>query len=57
MGERFPNIEWYCDKCNAYLNNQAGFDDNYDEWRCTKCGHKNTISEDEIDYDGLDYMN
>lgn len=27
MSERFPNIDWYCDRCNAYLNSQNGFDD------------------------------
>ena len=25
MSERFPDIDWYCDHCNAYLNDQAGF--------------------------------
>ena len=26
MSERFPEIDWYCDRCNAYLNDQSGFD-------------------------------
>ena len=25
MSERFPGIDWYCDRCNAYLNDQPGF--------------------------------
>lgn len=33
MSERFPGIAWYCDRCNAYLNDQIGFDD-------TECGTK-----------------
>lgn len=27
MGNRFGNVDWYCDKCGAYLNDQDGFDD------------------------------
>ncbi len=22
MGARFPEVDWYCDRCNAYLNVQ-----------------------------------
>lgn len=43
MGERFSNIDWYCDRCNAYLNSQPGFDDHKYTWKCTECGHKNSI--------------
>lgn len=25
--ERFPGIDWHCDRCGAYLNSQEGFDD------------------------------
>ncbi len=28
MSERFPGIDWWCDRCGAYLNDQDGFDDN-----------------------------
>ena len=48
MGKRFPGIDWWCDNCNASLNEQLGFDDNYDEWECTECGYVNSISEDNI---------
>ena len=48
MKDRFPNVDWYCDRCNAYLNNQKDFDDHHYVWRCTKCGHKNSISSDNI---------
>ena len=44
MSERFPNIDWYCDRCNSYLNSQEGFDDHHYVWKCTNCGHKNSIS-------------
>lgn len=40
MSERFPEIDWYCDRCNAYLNDQPGFDDHHYVWKCTECGHK-----------------
>ena len=48
MGARFPEVDWYCDRCNAYLNLQPGFDDHHYVWKCTECGHKNSISADSI---------
>lgn len=48
MSERFQNIDWYCDRCNSYLNSQEGFDDHHYVWKCTNCGHKNSISLDDI---------
>lgn len=36
--------DWYCDKCNAYLNDQDGFDEDESSWRCTECGALNSIS-------------
>lgn len=27
MTERFPDIDWWCDRCGAYLNSQNNFDD------------------------------
>lgn len=48
MSERFPNVDWYCDRCNSYLNDQPGFDDHHYVWTCTNCGHKNSISRDNI---------
>ena len=48
MSERFPETDWYCDHCNAYLNSQSGFDDHKYTWKCTECGHKNSISRDNI---------
>ncbi len=48
MSERFLEIDWYCDRCNAYLNDQSGFDDHHYVWKYTECGHKNSISSDDI---------
>ena len=48
MKARFPNVNWYCDRCNANLNSQAAFDDNRYVWACTECGHKNSISSNNI---------
>ena len=48
MGERFKNIDWYCDCCGSHLNYQSGFDDHKYTWKCTKCGYKNSISRDNI---------
>lgn len=41
---RFPGIDWYCDKCGAFLNTQQNFDDHKYIWKCRKCGYKNSIS-------------
>ncbi len=57
MEIRFFGIDWWCDRCNAYLNNQEGFDDRKYIWKCTECGHKNSISEDNIYESKEDYLN
>jgi len=48
MSERFPEVDWYCDCCGAHLNGQRGFDDHKYVWKCTACGHKNSISRTNI---------
>jgi len=48
MNERFAGIDWWCDRCGDYLNNQSGFDDHKYTWKCTECGYKNSISRDNI---------
>lgn len=57
MSERFPGIDWYCDRCNVYLNDQPGFDDHHYVWKCTECGHKNSISADDIYESEEDFRN
>ena len=44
MGERFPDVDWFCDRCDAHLNNQDNFNDHKYIWPCTECGFKNSIS-------------
>ena len=44
MGDRFPDVDWWCDRCGAHLNFQKGFDDHKYIWKCTECGFKNSIS-------------
>lgn len=44
MVKRFQDIDWYCDRCNAYLNSQDNFDDHKYIWSCTECGYKKSIS-------------
>ena len=39
------NYDWYCDSCNALLNNQDGFDVDCGSWKCTECGCSNDIDE------------
>ncbi len=46
--DRFPETDWWCDRCGAKLNSQAGFDDHHYVWKCTECGYKNSISADNI---------
>jgi predicted RNA-binding Zn-ribbon protein involved in translation (DUF1610 family) len=48
MAERFPDVDWYCDKCGTYLNDQSGFNDHKYLWKCTKCGFKSSIFKDNI---------
>lgn len=48
LDNRFPGIEWYCDNCKAHLNEQEGFDDHLNEWKCTRCGYVNHIGMDNI---------
>ena len=48
---RFPDVDWYCDKCGAYLNSQDNFNDHKYIWKCKECGYKNSISWDNINHD------
>ena len=36
-------VEWICDQCEALLNEQDGFSENCDSWKCTECGFVNRI--------------
>ena len=52
MSQRFDNVDWYCDRCGAYLNSQPGFDDHKYLWKCRKCGYKSSISKANIINEG-----
>ncbi len=55
LDRRFPGIDWYCDRCEDYLNDQPGFDDHLPVWKCTRCGYKNCIDIDNINHSEQDY--
>ena len=42
------DCEWYCDNCDAHLNNQIGFSAHSGSWRCAECGYVNDVSENNI---------
>lgn len=52
---RYPGIEWYCDRCEAHLNEQEGFTDRDPIWVCTACGYENRIDADVIYNSREDY--
>ena len=48
MEDRFPDVDWYCDYCVAYLNMQTDFSGNKYIWKSEECGRKSSISSDNI---------
>ena len=56
MSERFPGIDWWCDRCGAYLNEQYNFNDHNHTQKCTQCSHKNSISQDNIYESDVDFF-
>ncbi len=41
-------FEWWCDECDASLDEQPGFYPECGTWICTECGCVNLIAESEI---------
>ena len=41
-------VFWFCDECNAYLNNQEGFDRKLPRHICKKCGYENDTTFDNV---------
>ena len=41
-------VFWFCDDCEAYLNIQNNFSKKTGKWRCTECGYKNDVTEENI---------
>lgn len=46
--EKTLEIDWYCDECGAYLNDQFNFNPYGDRWTCTECGCVNDITKDNV---------
>ena len=42
------DYQWYCDDCDASLDEQDGFYPDCGTWTCTECGCLNYIDEDNI---------
>ena len=51
LGSECDGVDWYCDECGVYMNNQPGFSVSSGEWTCTECGAVNDVTEDNIIYD------
>ena len=42
---------WFCDYCDAFLNDQEGFSEDCGTWKCSECGGVNYIDvSEEEDY-------
>lgn len=41
-------VDWYCDYCNAHLNDQEGFSEYDNNWTCSECGNENDLSDENI---------
>ena len=46
--------DWYCDDCDAPLDDQIGFSSDCGTWTCTECGCLNYIDEGSIRDDDCD---
>lgn len=41
-------VFWFCDNCDAYLNNQENFDRGADRHICRNCGYENDTTLDNV---------
>lgn len=41
-------IDWYCDQCGEYMNNQVGFTTSSGSWTCTTCKYNNNVTNENI---------
>lgn len=46
MGFRY--IDWYCDGCGCYMNDQTGFNTDSGRWKCTNCGYDNDVTDGNV---------
>jgi ribosomal protein L37AE/L43A len=42
-------VFWFCDKCEAFMNTQKGFNTKSSHWTCSKCGFDNDVTAANID--------
>ena len=42
------SVTWYCDECDAIMNNQPGFNTASGVWTCTECGCENDVSDSNV---------
>jgi Zn finger protein HypA/HybF involved in hydrogenase expression len=42
------SITWYCDNCNAVMNEQEGFTTEHGYWDCTNCGTTNDVTDGNV---------
>ncbi|MGX8700527.1 hypothetical protein [Caproiciproducens sp.] len=38
-------VFWFCDKCEAFMNTQKGFNTEHGHWTCSKCGFDNDVTD------------
>lgn len=38
------SVDWYCDHCDAYMNEQPGFDGVGPSWICANCQTENDVT-------------
>ena len=41
-------IDWYCDNCGTFLNDQPGFTTRKRTWVCKECGCENDVTENNL---------
>ena len=46
--QKIMHVNWYCDNCDAYMNNQDNFTTDYGKWKCEFCGFVNDVTENNI---------
>ena len=42
------DCDWFCDECDAYMNDQPGFTTLFGTWTCKECGATNDVIENNI---------
>lgn len=48
---RNGEVFWFCDKCEAFMNTQPGFNTDEGHWVCAECGFDNDVTPADVDED------